>query len=529
MKNKKNLERLFQEQFKDFNENPPEFVWENIQEKLREKEKKRRIIPIWFTLGGIAALFVLGVLGIRSLYDSPLITNENPVVIEKNSKPNNTVLTPQVNPVKEGENVSQVGNENSSEATNNSISEEKIIFDKTIQNGSSNQLVNSEVESLKKNSTQNGVTNDSRIDEKSKSNFDKNTQKESSTQIVNSGNLKSNKKSNQKGNKNYLNSDNHQIIAQNNSGNKNNSTNVENQKTNTDESFKTDTPKSDSIKNSFELIENPLVQLKNTVDSTQTSAVAENKVEPNALEELLKEKEEEQKPKVEPKLNRWQISTAVAPVYLGSSSNGSPIDDSFANNPKDYNSTISYGLGVNYDLSPKFSLRTGVSNLNLSYATEDVYFYPNISARGITTLSYSTQGAPINVQDFSVNNEIQAIQNGAITQQMNYVEVPFELTYKLLDKKFGIQLISGFSTLFLNDNELMVVSDGFSAQLGEATNLNQVHFSTNLGLGFRYIFWKSFQANFEPTFKYQLNTFSSNDGGFQPYFIGLYSGVSYRF
>ena len=75
----------------------------------------------------------------------------------------------------------------------------------------------------------------------------------------------------------------------------------------------------------------------------------------------------------------------------------------------------------------------------------------------------------------------------------------------------------------------MVVSDGFSAQLGEATNLNQVHFSTNLGLGFRYIFWKSFQANFEPTFKYQLNTFSSNDGGFQPYFIGLYSGVSYRF
>ncbi len=524
MKNKKNLERLFQEQFKDFNENPPEIVWENIYEKLQEKEKKRRIIPIWWRLGGIAALFVLGILGIRSLYDSTIIPAENPVVIEKNTNTKNTILTPQENPVKEGENVSQVENENSAGATNNSEIEEKSKsnFDKNIQNESSMQLVNSE-----KKSNQNNEKNNSTIEENLKSNFDKNAQKESSQQLVNSENKNSNKKQN---NINQT-SDNSQIIDQNNSKNKNNSTTVQNQKNNSNLSSTINDEKLEKIKNDkpFELIENPLVQLKNTVDSTQTSAVAENKVEPNALEELLKEKEEEQKPKVEPKLNRWQISTAVAPVYLGSSSNGSPIDADFANNPKEYKNTISFGLGVNYDVNQKFSLRTGVSNLSLSYATQDVYFYPNINAKGINTLNYSSQGAPINVQDFTANNEIQAVQNGAITQQMNYIEVPFELTYKVLDKKFGIQLISGFSTLFLNNNDLMVVSEGFSAQLGEANNLSQVHFSTNVGLGFRYIFWKSFQANFEPTFKYQLNTFSSNDGGFQPYFIGLYSGVSYRF
>lgn len=490
MKNKKNLERLFQEQFKDFNENPPEIVWENIQEKLQEKEKKRRVIPIWWRLGGIAALFMLGILGIRSLYDSNTISVENPVVIEKNRSPKNPILTPQENPIKEGENVSQAENENASKTTTNSL-----------------------------------------IEAKSNSRFEKNIPDESSTQIVNVNTKTLNKKTSLKANNPNQNADKQESIAQSNLAKNVNSTEAKNQKNKSELSSNSNTEKSEKPKNDkpFELIENPLVQQKNTVDSTQTSALAENQVEPNALEELLKEKEEDQKPKVEPKLNRWQISTAVAPVYLGSSSNGSPIDADFANNPKDYKNTISYGLGVNYDVNQKFSLRTGVSNLSLSYATEDVYFYPNINARGITTLNYSSQGAPINVQDFSANNEIQVVQNGAITQQMNYIEVPFELTYKVLDKKFGIQLISGFSTLFLNNNDLMVVSEGFSAQLGEATNLNQIHFSTNVGLGFRYIFWKSFQANFEPTFKYQLNTFSSNDGGFQPYFIGLYSGISYRF
>ena len=490
MKNKKNLERLFQEQFKDFNENPPEIVWENIQEKLQEKEKKRRVIPIWWRLGGIAALFMLGILGIRSLYDSNTISVENPVVIEKNRSPKNPILTPQENPIKEGENVSQAENENASKTTTNSL-----------------------------------------IEVKSNSRFEKNIPNESSNQIVNVNTKTLNKKTSLKANNPNQNADKQESMAQSNLAKNVNSTEAKNQKNKSELSSNSNTEKSEKPKNDkpFELIENLLVQQKNTVDSTQTSALAENQVEPNALEELLKEKEENQKPKVEPKLNRWQISTAVAPVYLGSSSNGSPIDADFANNPKDYKNTISYGLGVNYDVNQKFSLRTGVSNLSLSYATEDVYFYPNINARGITTLNYSSQGAPINVQDFSANNEIQVVQNGAITQQMNYIEVPFELTYKVLDKKFGIQLISGFSTLFLNNNDLMVVSEGFSAQLGEATNLNQIHFSTNVGLGFRYIFWKSFQANFEPTFKYQLNTFSSNDGGFQPYFIGLYSGISYRF
>ena len=55
------------------------------------------------------------------------------------------------------------------------------------------------------------------------------------------------------------------------------------------------------------------------------------------------------------------------------------------------------------------------------------------------------------------------------------------------------------------------------------------YFSTNFGIGLKYGFMKSFEFNVEPTFKYQLNTFSSDAGNFKPYLFGIYSGISYKF
>jgi hypothetical protein len=45
----------------------------------------------------------------------------------------------------------------------------------------------------------------------------------------------------------------------------------------------------------------------------------------------------------------------------------------------------------------------------------------------------------------------------------------------------------------------------------------------------RYRFLKSFNANLNPMFKYQFNTFSNDSGNFKPYLFGLYTGISYTF
>ena len=61
MKDNKNIERLFQEKFKDFEATPPQESWNIIASRLNEKKKKKRVIPIWFRYSGIASsLFLVG-------------------------------------------------------------------------------------------------------------------------------------------------------------------------------------------------------------------------------------------------------------------------------------------------------------------------------------------------------------------------------------------------------------------------------------------------------------------------------------
>ncbi|MEX2349666.1 MAG: outer membrane beta-barrel protein, partial [Flavobacteriaceae bacterium] len=121
------------------------------------------------------------------------------------------------------------------------------------------------------------------------------------------------------------------------------------------------------------------------------------------------------------------------------------------------------------------------------------------------------------------------ITPGTMTQQLDYFEIPLELKYALLDSKIGLNLIGGMSTLLLNSNEVSIASDGFSSTIGSANNLNEFSFSTNIGFGLDYKFSKRFIFNLEPMFKYQINPYSDNSVDFKPYYLGVYSGFSYRF
>ncbi len=59
MSDNKNIDRLFQEKFKDFEVFPEPNVWKGIENELTGKKKKRRIIPLWLRLAGAAAILLL--------------------------------------------------------------------------------------------------------------------------------------------------------------------------------------------------------------------------------------------------------------------------------------------------------------------------------------------------------------------------------------------------------------------------------------------------------------------------------------
>jgi hypothetical protein len=525
---RKNIDRLFQERFKDFESVPDEIVWENIEAELKKK-KKRRIIPFWLRLSGVAAVLLIGLI---------LMTRYLP----GNNGPEKRVVSGE-----EKELQQSAGNNN---GTANDNSPE--ILDSI--NGTSAPVVDLENENTDRNGSVNhqaapsGGNLDSgsplTLGESEKGNKNKATQK-SGTE--NSGNLKTLPTSG--------------IVHQSNKRGRNHVKAAENriasENDNPDEKSLTTVPQkqSDAIVQSPDKQAGIIVQTNvpaeknNSVNPTEnnitgTEAIAENAgikkdsaapaVVPNTLEELLNEKENKVTTK-ERKVNRWQITSNVAPIYFSSTSNGSPLDSRFEANEKDYAVSLSYGAGVKYAINKKISVKSGVNAVSLEYNTTGLVFFQSPNARQLENVKSNVPGSLIEVDNkplgYAPANLGRTVKqySGNLNQKTGYIEVPVEVTYKVLDRKFAIDVIGGMSTLFLNQNEVSIMSSGLEMNIGEASNLNDVHFSTNVGVGFRYTFLKSFQASVEPMFKYQINTFSNDSGNFKPYFFGLYTGLSYRF
>ena len=246
--------------------------------------------------------------------------------------------------------------------------------------------------------------------------------------------------------------------------------------------------------------------------------------------ELLKEKRLNK----EQKLNRWQVTSSIAPIYFSSMTNGSPLDPKLESNPKTYNTSFSYGVGINYSVNKKIKIRSGLNRVDFDYNTNEVAFYQSLNASKIANLNPTLQGGTIQLEPLknvtsTMNRISEGKQEGTINQKIGYIEMPLEVSLEILSNRFGIRAIGGISGYYLNQNEVYMNAPLLNMKIGEANNLNAFHFSSNVGLGFNYSILKHFDLKIEPVLKYQINTFTNDAGNFRPYFFGVYSGISYQF
>ncbi|SEP89912.1 hypothetical protein [Flavobacterium urocaniciphilum] len=570
MKENKNIERLFQEKFKDFEVTPPDFMWDNIQEKLNPEKKKRRVIPFWFKASGIAASFValFSVLYFNSdlsrsnnnsstFNTNGLEQNSNSVstTIEKeNASTNNKEANNTDDKTFENHNNNATVSNSTTESHSNLTSESGNKM--TTRSGSNTTSRNSNTSTIiSKNTISNSYKNNSAITHNSRKSIKTNSKKNFSNGTTdfalasNNNSIKNkkaktlNSKSKKQSNTNteFQFDSSNAVLAQNNqnpikTGNQN-----QNQKSSID--FDINNNNNSAIINpNNSIISNENNNAVATIigePKTDSIVLATVQTEENPLEKLLREKESNKVAKEKEDFSKWAVNSFISPVYFNSFSEGSPLSQEFASNSKTYNNTTSYGVGLSYQLSKKLAIKTGIGNLNLDYSTNDVLFYSSYedqTGKSDTNIERNRNGKYLVLQnqlEKTVNIEEEIIasgqNSGSLNQQIQYVEVPMELSYALLDKKFGIAVKGGMSTLFLTKNSVAIETDNRFMEIGKASNLNSVHFSSNLGLGFSYNFLKNFQANVEPTLKYQINTFNENAGNFKPYVIGINTGISYKF
>ena len=241
---------------------------------------------------------------------------------------------------------------------------------------------------------------------------------------------------------------------------------------------------------------------------------------------------------------RWGISPSYGYTKSNSFSSTSSIDQSLDNNPLRGNSNAAFGINVHYAVSEKWGVRSGIYAQQLSFTTKNIGIVSGVSSNGLNGVNFdqnvlaSSFGGAVYIGPVENSQDVASLvssadivsNNAVLLQRYGYIEVPLEITYALKSTdRFSLGLVSGLSTLFLNKNDVQLKSSQFTSTIGEANNLNKINISTNFGLDLDYTFTKNWSLNLNPMVKIHMNTFSKNSATFQPFFIGVYTGIKYQF
>ncbi|MEZ4801628.1 MAG: hypothetical protein R2797_02565 [Gelidibacter sp.] len=511
MSEKKHIDRLFQEKLKDFEVSPDDTVWDNIQASLDDKEdEKRRVIPLWWKLAGIAALLALLLtVGIKFMFNDSNSNTQNPIVdTEKQSSDKS-----------KDDLKSDTGNSKDirKNSTDSQMETSSKIANEESSNGTFHEGANNN--SKKNGSNKNGLNDSEANHTKVANNSRKNSrQNNKSDDTKNTPFIENNQEKDAIVDYNIQKKDSFYFVNPN-------------QKSETNKLIK------DSKSNPNSAVTDASKKMEDILIEDQKD---EEKTEKSIEEAIAEANTEEEKDEKETKLNRWNISPNVAPVYFNSLGKGSSLDEQFVNNTKDGDVTMSYGVGGSYAINDKLKIRVGINKVDMGYSTNDVIAFKSIDSLShartqLTNIStnenaeymtyLSAESLDRNITPEIINTKTK----GAISQRFGFIEVPMEVEYALVNKKVGVNVIGGFSTLIVDKNEIYSIVDGTETRIGEANNINNMSYSANFGLGLNYNISEKIKVNVEPTFKYQINTFNNSSGDFKPYFIGVYTGLSYKF
>ena len=472
MKQKKNIDQLFNERFANHQADPASHVWDKIQARL-EKDKKDRVIAIWWRTAGVAASLAL-IFSLAGLLDN---TQSNSIVEQQPEVKNNSTPSPKIDKAVE----INLRQDNTRVAASNKAAQNQTITPKVEVND--NKTSKNEIIVL--NKPKNAVAKLA-------------VKKDAGVPAKNLGVA---------------------VVKPNNSP---------------------------VISENKEIINTEVVVPtgSSTVIAALENISPEGAEKQSIFDAIKEQKQLESKDavaKISSQENLWEIAPNIAPVYYNTLSQGSSIDASFADNSQSGDVNISYGIGVRYALSDRLKIRSGISNVALSYSTSGIELGDGPVSLALKTIDYASEGVVVIAQDlgtFSSQNQDGTFgditpksTNGEafINQNISYYEVPLELSYTLFDSAFGLDVIGGVSTLLLGNNEVSVTAGNYNEVLGSANNLSSLSFATNIGLGLHYKMSSKFRLNIEPMFKYQLNPYTDSSVSFKPYYLGVYTGLSFKF
>lgn len=117
-----------------------------------------------------------------------------------------------------------------------------------------------------------------------------------------------------------------------------------------------------------------------------------------------------------------------------------------------------------------------------------------------------------------------------VEQYFEFIEVPIIFRYRLIDRKFNMNISSGIWANFLIGNKATVTDNKTFNTSGTTDDINTFNYCGSLSMGFGYPISSKLALSLEPFFKYYLKPINSNpQTDVYPYSMGIMSGVKYLF
>ena len=198
-----------------------------------------------------------------------------------------------------------------------------------------------------------------------------------------------------------------------------------------------------------------------------------------------------------------------------------------------------------YKFDKRFTLYSGVNYISSSQSSHYVNIlvadYPG-NKPGISATAVGSYGA--GMEKKGGIGQIQAVSKAgamvsekamnpggpSLRQDLEYVEIPVEVVYKMINGKFSAGLTGGLSTNFLVGNKVKRSNNGDLTENGKTPDLRSVVCSGVIGLEFGYEIANRITLTVEPRYRQAINSLSTNKSvNYKPAGVEIATGLSYSF
>jgi hypothetical protein len=247
---------------------------------------------------------------------------------------------------------------------------------------------------------------------------------------------------------------------------------------------------------------------------------------------------------------RWSFGTRFSPVYSmaenmeQTSLTNMPMTKSASEAPDTKAEekplmSFSGGFNINYSFTKRWSIESGLFYSQYRQKAQNlvgssIYGLQNeltvYTPEGIRYLQQSLIEAPGTSQIIGQSmDETYYTLDMDYKSNYEYIEFPLIVRYKIIDRKFGLDVLSGISTNILVGNKSSIIYNDNDLWTGTTDGISPLLYNATFGLGLNYNLFQNLSLNIEPTFKYSISPDESTTLLKYPYKFAVFAGFSFKF